>query len=90
MGGLAVLRYPGPPFAAPGEIVDITELTGQSAGIAPTGDFLLEDVLQGEWQVDIYYLEFGAPGTLVGARYMHSELVTVEGQDVIPLVLQVR
>lgn len=85
LGGRAVLRQPGLALAALGQMVDITQLTGQSTGIDPMGNFMIEDVPPGDWQVDIYYFEFGIRDML-SVRYVHTDIVTVTGEeDTIPL-----
>ena len=82
LGGRVLVRRPGPPLVSLGEMVAITQLSGQSSGIDPSGIFSLEDIEPGEWQLDIYYFE----ATPLEIRYMHTELVVVTGEeDVIPL-----
>ena len=85
LGGRAVLRPPGLGLATLGQMVDITQLTGQSTGIDPLGNFMIENVPPGDWQVDIYYFEFGIRD-MFSVRYVHTEIVTVTGEeDTIPL-----
>lgn len=88
LGGRAVLQRPGFAFAPLGEMVDVTQLMGQSVGIDPGGSFIMEDVMPGEWQLDIYYFELGVANPLE-VRYVHSEYIQVEQGDVLPLVLNV-
>lgn len=90
MGGVAVLRVPGPPPAAAGATVPVTQLSGQSASISAQGQFVIEDVPKGDWQVDVYYLDFGGGASVIGARYMQSAPVTSQGQGTIPLEVRVR
>ncbi len=88
LGGRAVLSPPGYMQAALGETVEVTELLGQSVGITPTGSFVMEDVPQGEWQLDIYYFELGVMNPLE-VRYVHVELVVVEEGEVLTLNLPI-
>ena len=88
LGGRAVLQRPGFMLAPLGETVDVTRLMGQSVGIDPGGTFIMEDVMPGEWQVDIYYFELGVANPLE-VRYVHSEFIQVEQGEVLPLVLNV-
>ncbi|HQN01419.1 MAG TPA: carboxypeptidase regulatory-like domain-containing protein, partial [Candidatus Hydrogenedentes bacterium] len=88
LGGRAVLGPPGYMQAALGETVEVTELLGQSVGITPTGHFVMEDVPQGEWQLDIYYFELGVVNPLE-VRYVHVELVQVEEGQVVTLNLPI-
>jgi len=88
LGGRAVLSPPGFMNAALGETVEVTELLGQSVGITPTGTFVMEDVPQGEWQLDIYYFELGVTNPLE-VRYVHVELVEVTEGEVLTLNLPV-
>lgn len=90
LGGIAILRPPGPPPAAIGSSVTMEQLSGQSASISPTGEFLFEGVLQGEWQLDIFYLDLGGTNGMFSARYVQSQPVTTGGQDSIQLDVQVR
>jgi hypothetical protein len=88
LGGRAVLQRPGY-FQAPlGETVEVTQLLGQSVGINPGGVFLMEDVMPGEWQLDIYYFEMGV-GNPLEVRYVHSEYIQIEQGEVLPLVLTI-
>lgn len=84
LGGRAVLQRPGFSQAALGQTVDVTQLMGQSVGINPVGTFVMEDVMPGEWQLDIYYFELGINNPLE-VRYVHSELIQVEQGQVLPL-----
>ncbi|NLN93607.1 MAG: hypothetical protein GX130_09920 [Candidatus Hydrogenedens sp.] len=88
LGGRAVLQRPGYPQVPLGETVDVTELLGQSVGINPGGQFVMEDVMPGEWQLDIYYFELGIINPLE-VRYVHSEFIEVEQGEVIPLTLEI-
>ena len=88
LGGRAVLSPPGYMQAPLGETVEVTELLGQSVGITPTGNFVMEDVPQGEWQLDIYYFEMGVINPLE-VRYVHVELVQVEEGEVLTLNLPI-
>lgn len=85
LGGRAVLRAPGLGMVPLGQVTDITQLTGQSTGIDPMGNFMLEDVSPGEWQVDVYFFEFAVRDMLT-VRYVHTEIVSVTGEeDTVPL-----
>lgn len=88
LGGRVVLVRPGMSQAPLGETVDVTQLLGQSVGINPAGSFLMEDVMPGEWQLDIFYFEMGI-GNPLEVRYVHSEFINVEQGEVLPLVLNV-
>lgn len=88
LGGRAVLVRPGMSQAPLGETVDVTQLLGQSVGINPAGNFIMEDIMPGEWQLDIYYFEMGV-GNPLEVRYVHSEFIQVEQGEVLPLVLNV-
>lgn len=88
LGGRAVLVRPGMSQAPLGETVDVTQLLGQSVGINPAGGFIMEDIMPGEWQLDIYYFEMGV-GNPLEVRYVHSEFIQVEQGEVLPLVLNV-
>ena len=88
LGGRAVLVRPGFSQAPLGETVDVTQLMGQSVGIGPAGGFLMEDIMPGEWQLDIYYFELGV-GNPLEVRYVHSEFIQVEQGEVLPLVLNI-
>ncbi len=90
LGGVAVLRAPGPPPAAIGSSVSLEQLSGQSASISPTGEFVFEGVLQGEWQVDIFYLDLGGTNGMFSARFVQSQPVSTAGQASIPMNVQVR
>lgn len=87
--GFAVLRPFGFPIAEFGEILDRPErllrLQGQIASITPgSGDFTIEDVFPGEYQLDIFY---PVPGQLGAFRYVHIETVTVTGEEDVRLDL---
>jgi len=71
-----------------GETVDVTELLGQSVGINPAGQFVMEDVMPGEWQLDIFYFELGIVNPLE-VRYVHTEFIQVEQGEVLPLTLDI-
>lgn len=88
LGGRAVIGPPGYMQAALGETVEVTELLGQSVGITPTGNFVMEDVPPGEWQLDIYYFELGVVNPLE-VRYVHVELVQIEEGQVLTLNLPI-
>ncbi|MCK5861977.1 MAG: carboxypeptidase regulatory-like domain-containing protein [Candidatus Hydrogenedentes bacterium] len=88
LGGRAVLGQPGYMQAALGETVEVTELLGQSVGITPMGTFVMEDVPQGEWQLDIYYFELGVVNPL-DVRYVHVELVEVTEGELLTLNLPI-
>lgn len=88
LGGRVVLQMPGFIPGPLGGMADITQLMGQSTGISPLGQFVMEDVPQGEWQLNIYYFEMGGANPLQ-VRFVHTELITVGDQEVLPLVLQV-
>ncbi|MBP8129189.1 MAG: carboxypeptidase regulatory-like domain-containing protein [Candidatus Hydrogenedentes bacterium] len=87
-GGLAALRYPG---ASPLALGGSTSLLGLSSDffqlpsgvIDGTGFFLIEGIPPGQYQLDIYYV-FGAE-----IRFVHSTLIEVAGQEVIPVDLVV-
>lgn len=88
LGGRAVLQAPGY-FQAPlGETVEVTQLLGQSVGINPRGDFVMEDVPPGEWQLDIYYFELGVANPL-DVRYVHTELIEATDGEVLTLNLPI-
>jgi len=78
IGGIALLRPPtGRPFAF-GQVVNMDELVGSmSAMVNPLGGgFIFEDVPSGEWQLDIYYVQFGR-----GVRYVYSAVIEVKGDE---------
>ncbi len=78
IGGIALLRPPtGRPFAF-GQVVNMDELIGSmSAMVNPLGgNFVFEDVPTGEWQLDIYYVQFGR-----GVRYVYSTVIAVKGEE---------
>ncbi len=88
LGGRAVLQRPGFMPAPLGETVDVTQLMGQSVGIDPGGVFIMEDIMPGEYQLDIFYFELGVANPLE-VRYVHSEFIQVEQGEVLPLVLNI-
>ncbi len=88
LGGRAVLALPGSNPAPLGGEADLGQMMGQSTGINPMGSFVMEDVPPGEWQLDIYYLEFGVRNP-VTVRYVHSQPLSVSGGEVIPLTIPV-
>lgn len=88
LGGRAVLQRPGYAQIPLGETVDVTELLGQSVGINPAGQFVMEDVMPGEWQLDIFYFELGIVNPLE-VRYVHTEFIQVEQGEVLPLTLDI-
>lgn len=88
LGGRVVLHMPGGGPVPLGGMADITQLMGQSTGVTPMGNFTLEDVPQGDWQLDVYYFELGGANPLQ-VRYVHTELVTVAESQVIPLTLNI-
>lgn len=78
IGGIALLRPPtGRPFAF-GQVVDMDELVGSmSTMVNPLGgSFVLEDVPSGQWQLDVYYVQFGR-----GVRYVYSTIIEVSGEQ---------
>ncbi len=78
IGGIALLRPPsGRPFAF-GQVVNMDELVGSmSTMVNPLGGtFIFEDVPTGEWQLDIYYVQFGR-----GVRYVYSTIISVKGEE---------
>ncbi|MCX8064535.1 MAG: carboxypeptidase regulatory-like domain-containing protein [Candidatus Hydrogenedentes bacterium] len=78
MGGVALLRPPtGRPYAF-GQVVDMDELVGSmSTMVNPLGGaFVFEDVPTGEWQLDVYYIQFGR-----GVRYVYSTIIEVTGEQ---------
>lgn len=78
VGGVALLRPPtGRPFAF-GQVVNMDELVGSmSTMVNPLGGtFVFEDVPTGEWQLDIYYVQFGR-----GVRYVYSTVIVVRGDE---------
>lgn len=87
-GGFAALRYPG---ASPLPLGGSTSLLGLSAEffqlpggiIDGTGFFTIEGIPPGQYQLDIYYA-FGAE-----IRFMHTTLIEVAGQEVIPVDLAI-
>ncbi len=76
--GYAVIRPPGMSNIQVGDEADIGQLTGQGSAINMMGDFVLENVPPGQWQLDIYFPESGGFNSL---RYVHTELVEVTGQE---------
>ena len=88
LGGRVVLRMPGGGPVPLGGMADISMLTGQSTGINPMGGFVMEDVPPGDWQLDVYYFEFGGANPLQ-VRYVHTEMVTVAESQVIPLTMNI-
>ena len=83
LGGRAVLRSPGLPPVPLGESLQLTQLGQQSTGVAPAGGFIMEDIPPGEWQLDIYYLEMGGGISALNARFVHTELLTVTGEEAV-------
>lgn len=87
-GGFAALRYPG---ASPLPLGGSTSLIGMSSDffqlpvgmIDATGFFLIEGIPPGTYQLDVYY----AFGTEI--RFMHTTLVEVAGEEVIPVDLAI-
>jgi len=88
LGGRVVLQMPGMIPGPLGGMADLSQLTGQSTGINPMGSFLLEDVPPGEWQLNVYYFELGGRNPLQ-VRFVHTEVVSVGSEEVIPLTLNV-
>ena len=88
LGGRVVLHMPGGVPVPLGGMADVSQLMGQSSGVNPMGNFTLEDVAQGDWQLDVYYFELGGANPLQ-VRYVHTELVTVAESQVIPLTLNI-
>ncbi len=88
LGGRVVLHAPGGGPVPLGGMADLTQLMGQSTGVSPMGNFTLEDVPQGDWQLDVFYFEMGGANPLQ-VRYVHTELVTVAESQVIPLTLNI-
>jgi hypothetical protein len=88
LGGRVVLHMPGSNPMPLGAMADISQLMGQSTGINPMGQFTMEDVPQGDWQLDVYYFELGGVNPLQ-VRYVHTELVNVGQSQVIPLMLNI-
>jgi len=88
LGGRVVLHAPGAVPVPLGGMADITQLMGQSTGVTPMGSFELEDVPQGDWQLDVYYFELGGANPLQ-VRYVHTELVTVAESQVVQLQLNI-
>ncbi len=88
LGGRVVLQMPGMIPGPLGGTADLSQLTGQSSGINPLGTFVLEDVPPGEWQLNVYYFELGGRNPLQ-VRFVHTEVVSVGSEEVIPLTLQV-
>jgi hypothetical protein len=89
--GFAVLRPVGFPIAELGEILERPErllrLQGQIASITPgVGDFTIDDVFPGEYQLDIFYPVSGQLGAF---RYVHLESVTVSGEEDVQLEIGV-
>jgi len=87
LAGTAVLRTPGPQVVALGQTVQMNQLVGGwNTLINPLdGGFVLEDIPPGEWQLDIFFMEFA-----IGVRYMHSEIITVQGEEVLPLDITIK
>lgn len=78
IGGIALLRPPtGRPYAF-GQVVNMDELVGSmSTMVNPLGgSFVFEDVPTGEWQLDIYYIQFGR-----GVRYVYSSIIEISGEQ---------
>lgn len=87
-GGVVVLRPPSPQVIVLGETAQMDQLIGgMNTMVNPLGgSFIFEDVQPGEWQVDVFYVQFGS-----GVRYVHTELITITGeQQVVPLDLNVQ
>jgi hypothetical protein len=60
--------------------------SGYSNTIGPSGQFSIEGVPPGEWQLHIFYLETGgAGGAPIMPRYVYTQMVTVAGEDIIPI-----
>jgi len=79
MAGAVVLRQPGMGMVALGDSVGIDAITnGHLRALGGSGEFVLNDVPPGEWQIDVYYVE---PGGLMSVRYVHTELIQVSGED---------
>lgn len=88
MGGVVVLHQPSPQPVALGDTVQINQImNGMNTMVNPLGGgFIFEDVPPGEWQLDVFYVQFGA-----GVRYVHTDLITITGeQEVVPLDMNVQ
>jgi hypothetical protein len=78
IGGAAVLRPPGPPLMQAGGDIPMDQLLrNQYAPIDTLGQFTIQDVTQGDWQVEIYYPS-GGRGLL---RLVAVEPVSFQGND---------
>jgi len=75
LGGLVVLRTPGI-LPGMGEIVNSNQLQGSVIHINQGGEFTLDNVPPGDWQVDVYYME---PPMV--PRYVHTEMVTITVEE---------
>lgn len=84
--GMAALRPPGMPPMQLGDAAIMNRLPGRTTGINPLdGSFLFEDVLAGEWELDIYYIVGG-----FDLRYVHTEPILIEGEEVVPVDIAVQ
>ncbi len=80
-GGRVAVNVPGTHIGALGEPVSTSvALSGVSSGIGMDGSFSLENVPPGDWQIDLLYFEQFPDMTL---RYVHTELVSVTGEQAI-------
>lgn len=84
--GLVALRPPGVPPLQPGDAAIVNRMPGRTTGINPLdGSFLFEDVTPGEWELDIYYIVGG-----FDLRYLQSEPILIEGDEVVPVDIAVQ
>ena len=84
--GMAALRPPGAPPMLLGDAAIMNRLPGRTTGINPLdGSFLFEDVLAGEWELDIYYIVGG-----FDLRYVHTEPILIEGEEVVPVDIAIQ
>ena len=69
-----------------GDAAIMNRLPGRTTGINPLdGSFLFEDVLAGEWELDIYYIVGG-----FDLRYVHTEPILIEGEEVVPVDIAIQ
>ncbi len=81
VGGAVVLRRPGAPLVPRCGVIEVVQLSdGVTAALDATGNFTIEDVPPGDWQLDVYY---SGPGmNFMQLTYRNSARVTVTGEEV--------
>ena len=88
LGGAVVLRQPGSPLVPRCGVVEALQLSdGVTAAISGTGDFTIDDVPLGDWQLDVYYSSAGMG--FMELTYRNSTRVQVTGEEGGEIVLEV-